>query len=124
MKKTHIGRGLVILLLISICVVGFVSSTPRKAEIAESAKSQLIDPEDMVEGGYYVLWDHGSGLMVVQYDKTENDVIYSKYSMTPSQSLFTPNASCTVYDAGEIQLAGLLQILHLLRCILAGVFVP
>ena len=128
MKKTRfIRRGLVILLLVSVCAFGFGSSTSRKAvntTQSTPAKSQFIDPEDMVQGGYYLLWDHGSGVMVVQYDRTENDNIYSTYSMTPSQSLFSQNASCTIYNAGNITLAGLGDILHLLRCILAGVFVP
>jgi hypothetical protein len=137
MKKTHVGRGLLILLLVSVCVLGFVTSRKadatksvqsvqliEPAQSAESAKVQYIDPEDMQQGGYYMLWDHGSGVSVVQYDRTENGNIYSTYSMKPSQSLFATNTSCTIYDAGNISLAGLLDIAHLLRCILAGVFVP
>lgn len=126
MKKTHVVRGLLLLLLVSVCALGFVSSNFRKTDTAKSAsaKSQFIDPENMVQGGYYLLWDHGSGAMVVQFDRVENGNIYSTSSMTPSQSLFSHNASCTIYDAGNIQLAGLADILHLLRCILAGIFVP
>ena len=126
MKKSHIGRGLLVLLLASVCVLGFVSSTALKADTAKSSstKSQFIEPVDMVQGGYYLLWDHGSGVSVVQYDRTENGNIYSTYAMKPSQSLFATNTSCTIYDAGNIELAGLFDILHLLRCIVAGIFVP
>jgi hypothetical protein len=126
MKKTHIGRRLLILLLVSTCVLSFGSSKSEKEITAKSAsaKSAYLDPEDMVQGGYYFFWDHGSGAMVAQFDRYENGTIYNTYSITPQQSLFTQNGSCTVYDAGLIQLAGLGDILHLLRCILAGVFVP
>jgi hypothetical protein len=122
MRKTRIGRGLLILLLVSICTLGFNPS--GKADVAKSARAQYIDPEDMVQGGYYYFWDHGSGAMVVQYDRMENGTIYNTYSITPQQSLFASNSSCTVYDAGNIQLASITQILHLLRCILAGIYVP
>jgi hypothetical protein len=122
MKKTHIGRGLLILLLFSVFALSFKSS--RKADIAQSALTQYIDPEDMVQGGYYYYWDHGSGTMVAQFDRYENGTIYNTYSITPQQSLFSPNSSCTVYEAGNIQLASVAEILHLLRCILAGVYVP
>ena len=121
MKKTHIGRGLLILLLVSIFAFGFISS--EKAETPKSAKTQYIDPEDMVQGEYYYFWDHGSGAMVAQFDRYDNDTIYNTYSITPQQSLFAHNTSCTVYDAGNIQLASVAQILHLLRCILAGLYV-
>jgi hypothetical protein len=124
MRKSHVSRGLLILLLVSTCIFGFVTSKKVDTPKSVSVKSDSIDPEDMVQGGYYLLWDHGSGVTVMQYDRTENGNIYSTYSMKPSQSLFTQNASCTVYDAGNITLAGLSDILHLLRCILAGVFVP
>ena len=121
MKKTHIGKGLLILLLVSIIALGFISS--GKTDTAKSVTALYIDPEDMVQGGYYYFWDHGSGAMVVQYDRYENGTIYNTYSMTPQQSLFSQNSSCTVYEAGNIQLPGLGDILHLLRCILAGVYV-
>jgi hypothetical protein len=126
MKKTLIGRGLLILLLVSICTLGFVSSTSRKADTAKSAsaKFQYTDPEDMVQGGYYYFWDHGSGASVAQFDRMENGDIYTTNSITPQQSLFSTNKIFTVYEAGNIQLAGLTQILHLLRCILAGIYVP
>jgi hypothetical protein len=122
MKNTHIGAGLLILLLVSIFALGFKSS--GKADTAKSAKTQYIDPEDMVHGGYYFFWDHGSGTMVTQFDRYENGTIYNSYSITPQQSLFSQNSSCTVYDAGNIQLASIAEILHLVRCILAGLYVP
>jgi hypothetical protein len=122
MKKTHIGRGLLILLLVSIFALGFKSS--GKADTAKSVKAQYIDPEDMVQDGYYFFWDHGSGTMVTQFDRYENGTIYSKYSITPQQSLFSQNSSCTVYDAGTIQLASVAEILHLVRGRLAGFYVP
>ncbi|MEO8404805.1 MAG: hypothetical protein ABI480_09425 [Chitinophagaceae bacterium] len=122
MKKTHIGRGLLILLLVSICTFGFIPS--GKADITKSATTQFIDPEDMVQGVYYFYWDHGSGAMVAQFDRYDNGTIYNTYSITPQQSLFSHNTSCTVYDAGNIQLASVAEILHLLRCILAGIYTP
>jgi hypothetical protein len=121
MKKTHIARRLLIVLLVSIFALGFISS--GKTDTAKSAKILYIDPEDMVQGGYYYFWDHGSGAMVTQFDRYENGTIYNTYSITPQQSLFSQNSSCTVYDAGNIQLASIGEILHLLRCILAGLYV-
>lgn len=122
MKHIHIGRGLLVLLLVSFFTFGFISS--GNTDTAKSTQSLFIDPEDMQQGGYYYFWDHGSGAMVVQFDRMENDTIYSTYSMTPQQSKFSSNSSCTVYDAGNIGLPSLADILHLLRCILAGIFVP
>jgi hypothetical protein len=61
--------------------------------------------------------------MVAQYDRTENGNIYNFYSITPAQLLFSQNSSCTIYQAGNIQLASLTQIAQLLRCILAGLYV-
>jgi hypothetical protein len=131
MKKTQIGRGLLILLLLSICTFGFKSV--GKADTIKSTSAQYIDsedrvqyidPEDMVQGGYYFFWDHGSGASVAQYDRMENGDIYTTNSITPQQSLFSTGKIFTVYEAGNIQLASVAQILHLLRCILAGVFVP
>lgn len=121
MKKTQIGRGLMILLLVSICCFGFIGS--EKPPTAKSVSTQFIDPENLQRGAYYFFWDHGSGAMVVQFDRYENGTIYNNYSITPQQSLYSQNSSCTVYDAGNIQLASLTQILHLLRCILAGLYV-
>ena len=123
MKKSFTGRGLLILLLVSICTFGFIP--PEKADTTKSAKTTLyINPEDLVQGGFYYYWDHGSGAMVAQFDRYESGTIYNSYSITPLQSLFIQNGSTTVYDAGNITLAGLGDILHLLRCILAGIFVP
>jgi hypothetical protein len=127
MKKKQILRGLLMLLLVSFCVLGFRSS--QKAEVAQSAKSvqstqvAYINPEDMVPGGYYYYWDHGSGAMVAQYDRTENGNIYNTYSITPAQLLFSQNSVISISDAGNIQLATVGQIAQLLRCILAGIYV-
>lgn len=123
MKKTRIGRGLVMLLLISVCIFGFQS--PKKATPAKSVTTlAYINPEDLVQGAYYYYWDHGSGAMVAQYDRTENGTIYNYYSITPAQLLFTPNSTISIEDAGNITFATLGQITQLLRCILAGIFVP
>jgi len=122
MKKTHFGRGIILLLLISICTLGF-NSTPKTNSV-KSSTLQLINPEDMQQGGYYYFWDHGSGASVAQFDRMENDNIYTTYSITPLQLLFSQNAVFSVYDAGDIQPASLLQILHLQQCILLGRYIP
>jgi hypothetical protein len=124
MKKTNIGRGLIMLLLVSVCTLGFNSSKKAETEkITKSAKFQYLDSDDMVQGGYYYYWDHGSGAQVAQYDRTENGTIYNYYSITPAQLLFTPNSSISIEDAGNISYATLSQIAQLLRCILAGIYV-
>jgi hypothetical protein len=122
MKKTKIGKGLIILLLVCICVLGF--NTSQKADTAKSARSQLINPGDMQHGGHYLFWDHGSGVSIAQVDKTDNDIIYTKFSITPSQSLFTRDVPFTVYEAGDIQPANGQDIAHLRRSINAGRYVP
>jgi hypothetical protein len=122
MKKTHIGRGLLILLLVSVCVLGFVTS--RKADTAKSTKSQFIDPEEMIRGHYYILWDHGAGVYKVQFDRLDKGIIYSTFSIRPSQTLFSRDASCTVYDAGNIQEASATDIAHVQRCVNAGSYTP
>jgi hypothetical protein len=122
MKKKHIGRLLAALLLVSMCVFGFISS--GKADIASSSNPPFIDPEDMVQGEYYFFWDHGSGTSVVQHDRLESDEIYSSYAVTPSQSSFAANSHRSVNAAGNIQVASLGQKKHLERCKNAGAYVP
>lgn len=122
MKKTHIGIGLLILLSVSVCVLGFISS--RKADTATSAKVQFIDPEDMVPGEIYFFTDHGSGMSVVQFDRMERGAIYSTFSITPSQASFARDLPFTVFDAGNIRLANAGEIIHLHRCIVAGRYIP
>jgi hypothetical protein len=133
MKKQQIVRGLLMLMLVSFCALGFRSS--KKAEIAQpvnpvkstklanSAQAAYINPEDMVQGGYYYYWDHGSGAMVAQYDRTENGNIYNFYSITPAQLLYSQNSVISISDAGNITVATLAQIAQLLRSILAGLYV-
>lgn len=124
MKKTRLSKALLLLLLVSFCTLGF--RTSEKTETATIAKALYIDPADMVQGGYYYYWDHGSGAQVAQFDSYDANTgtIYNMNSITPAQLLFTPGGSISVYDAGNISLATLSQILHLLRCVVAGVFVP
>jgi len=127
MKKSNIGMGLIMLLLVSFCVFGFQS--PKKATVSKSGQAAkpgnfaYISTTDLSNGGYYYYWDHGSGAMVAQYDRTENGVIYNYYSITPAALLYEVNSTISVEDAGNIQPASLLQIAQLLRCILAGVYV-
>lgn len=121
MKKAQVGRGLLILLLVSTCVLGFISF--KKADAAKSARSQLIDPEDMVQGDIYFFADHGNG-MEVQFDRIDKGIIYTTFCITPSQSLFSRNAPVTVYDAGDIRLATAGEIAHLQRCVTADKYVP
>lgn len=111
-----------ILLLLSICIFGF--NSPNKADTAKSGIAQLIDPADMVQGGYYLLWDHGSGMSVAQFDRMENNNIYTTNSITPLQLLFSQNRIFSLYDAGNITIAGILEIAHLQLCVLLGRFVP
>jgi hypothetical protein len=127
MKKSNIGMGLVMLLLVSFCVFGFQS--PKKVDAtkvglaAKPGNFAYIGAADLTNGGYYYYWDHGSGAMVAQYDRTENGVIYNYYSITPAQLLYEVNSTISLEDAGNIQAASLLQIAQLLRCILAGLYV-
>jgi hypothetical protein len=124
MKKKYFGSGLLILLLVSVGVLGFISS--RKADTAKSAKFQLIDPEDMVQGEIYFFADHGNGMSVVEFDRLDKGTgtIYSTFSITPLQSLFSRNAPGTVYAAGDIRLATSGEIAHLQQCIIADRYIP
>jgi hypothetical protein len=122
MKMTQIGKGLIILLLVSICTLGFKSS--QKADAPKSVRTQYINPEDMEQGQYYYFWDHGSGASVAQYDRMENGNIYTTNAITPLQLLLSHNAVFTVYEAGNIQLASALEIIHLQLCVLLGHYVP
>jgi len=127
MKKSNIGKGLIMLLLVSFCVFGFQSpknaGVTKTVQAAKPGKFEYIALTDLTQGGYYYYWDHGSGAMVAQYDRTENGVIYNYYSITPAQLLYEVNSTISLEDAGNIQAASLLQIAQLLRCILAGVYV-
>jgi hypothetical protein len=122
MKKTRIGTGLLILLLVSIGIFGFVTS--RKADTVKSAKSQFIDPEDMVQCEYYYFSDHGSGVEIAQFDRMDKGGIYTTFAIAPFQSIFSHNSSRTVYDAGNIQQASSTEIAHLQQCITAGRYIP
>ena len=127
MKKSNIGKGLIMLLLVSFCVFGFQSpknaGVTKAVQAAKPGKFEYIALTDLTQGGYYYYWDHGSGAMVAQYDRTENGTIYNYYSITPAQLLYQVNSTISTDDAGNIQVASLLQIAQLLRCILAGLYV-
>ena len=107
---------------VSICFLGFKSS--QKADTAKSVRSQLIHSGDMQQGRHYLFWDHGNGASIVQFDRMDGDIIYTTFSITPSQSLFNRNAPFTVDDAGDIQQASGQEIAHLKRSIHAGRYVP
>ena len=124
MKKTHVGRGLIILLLISVCVLGFVTSRKANTVKPTSVKSQFIDPEEMVRGQYYIIWDHGSGIFKVQFDRLDKGIIYSYFSIRPSQLRYAVDDPITVVDAGNISAASAAEIAHVQRCINAGSYVP
>jgi hypothetical protein len=122
MKKTQIGKGLIFLLLVSICFLGF--KTYQKPDTAKSVKSHLINSGDMQRGRHYLFWDHGSAASIVQFDRMDGDIIHTTFSITPPQFLFSRNAPFTVNEAGDIQLASGQEIAHLRRSIKAGRYVP
>jgi len=124
MKKTHIARGLVILLLASVCIFGFISFKKTDSAKSNSTAIQFIDPEEMVRGQYYIIWDHGSGIFKVQFDRLDKGVIYSYFSIRPSQSRYAVDDPITVVDAGNISAASAAEIAHVQRCISAGSYVP
>jgi hypothetical protein len=115
--------------LICICFLCFMpySSQTNTNQFKQSKQSAkfFINPEDMVQGGYYYFSDHGSGLSVAQYDRTEGSNVYTYSSMKPLLLSFSgPGLWGTIDDAGSIRLATVAEITHLLLCVLAGVFVP
>lgn len=121
MKRTHMGKGLLVLLLVSISVIAVISF--RKADTPKADKSQFIDPEDMVQGEIYYFADHGNG-MEIQFDHMDKGLIYTTIAVVPSLSSFTRNASMTVYDAGAIRLVTAAELAHLQRCVSADKYVP
>jgi hypothetical protein len=84
-----------------------------------------MDPEDMIQNGIYYFADHGNGMEIAQYDRMEGNNVYTSYSIRPSALSFSgPKLWGTTSDTGAIRLATPGEILHLLACITAGIYVP
>ena len=79
----------------------------------------------MTQNNYYYFADHGSGVEVVKFDRVENGNVYTFASMRPSTLSYSgPGLWGPTANTGDIRLATLSEITHLLLCIAAGVYVP
>lgn len=84
-----------------------------------------MEPEDMVQNGIYYFADHGNGMEIAKYDRTENGNIYTFASIRPSTLSFSgPGLWGPIANTGAIRLATLGEITHLLACIAAGIYIP
>lgn len=128
LRYLHIGKRLSLLTVISVCFLCFMPGPVQTNanRIAQANKVlESIDPGDMVQGDFYYFSDHGSGLSVAQYDRTEGNNIYTFADIKPLLLLFEgPGLWGTVSDAGSIRAATTDEIAHLLLCILAGRYIP
>jgi hypothetical protein len=122
MKKTKVRRGLVVLILISICILGFNFS--HKSYSSKSGRTHLVSPGDLQPGRHYLFWDHGAGVSIVQFSRREGDNLYTNFAINPSQASFSQGVPFTTYDAGDIQRANGQEIAQLHRSINAGRYVP
>jgi hypothetical protein len=115
-------RGARLLTFIFICLTFFLA--PFQHTDSKQLHRFTMDPEDMVQNGYYFFADHGSGVEVAQFDRMEGNNVYTFASMRPSTltfrgaGLWGPSS-----NTGDIRLATLGEITHLIACILAGVYV-
>jgi hypothetical protein len=101
------------------CFIAF--SQPANAPVNQQKQ---IDPEDMVQNGIYFFADHGNGMSVAKFDRMEGDNVYTFAAIRPLLLSFTGSGLWgTVSEAGNIRLATPLEIVHLLLCIVAGVYV-
>jgi hypothetical protein len=84
-----------------------------------------MEPEDMIQNGIYYFADHGNGMEIVQYDRMESNNVYTFYRIRPSSLLFSGAGLWgPVANTGAIRFATPGEILHLLACITAGIYVP
>jgi hypothetical protein len=124
----HIGQRLSLLIIISACFLCFMPGPGQTnaSHFVHANKALVsIDPGDMVQGGFYYFSDHGSGMAVAQYDRTEGNNIYTLADIKPLLLSFEgPGLWGTVSDAGGIRAATIGEITHLLLCIVAGHYVP
>lgn len=118
------GKSFFILLLISVCFLGFMSTRETRTTKLDPLV-QFIDPEEMVQGELYYFADHGNGMSIVQFASLDNKGnISTTFSITPSQSLFSRAGLWgTVSDAGNIREATQAEITHLHQCIIADEYV-
>lgn len=115
------GRRRLLIALFSICFICFMAfsqasktNTPKSLTIAELEQDEI-----------YYFADHGNGMSVAKYDRTEGENIYTNGSIKPLQLSYQPPGLWgTIEEAGDIRLATLLERIQLLLSIVAGVFVP
>ena len=130
LRYTYIRKKLSLTLLLSICFLCFLPySQPTNAgqskPLMMQSKQFLMEPEDMVQNGYYYFSDHGNGMSVAKFDRMEGDNIYTFASIKPLLASFSgPGLWGTVTDAGSIRLATVTEIIQLLLSIAAGAYVP
>ncbi|MDP4264579.1 MAG: hypothetical protein Q8941_18765 [Bacteroidota bacterium] len=128
LRYVHIGQRLSLLTVIAVCLLCFMpgpGQTNGSRFVHINKVFGNIIPGDMVQDRFYFFSDHGSGMSVVQYDRTEGSNIYTFAHIKPVLSVFEgPGLWGTVSDAGDIRPATGSEIAHLHRCILAGRYVP
>jgi hypothetical protein len=106
-----------------ICLVFFLA--PFQHSESRQLHRFTMDPEDMVQNGFYFFSDHGSGVEVAQFDRMEGNNVYTFSSIRPSTLTFRgPGLWGPSINTGDIRLATLGEITHLLACVLAGIYVP
>lgn len=120
LQYTYNGRKRLFTALMSICVICLMAFS-HESNVTPPAQ---IDAEDMVQNGIYYFADHGNGMSVAKYDRMEGDNIYTFNSIKPLLLSYSGAGLWgTVSDAGAIRVATPMEIIHLLLCIVAGVYV-
>ena len=123
--RLHKGMRLSVMALICFCFLNFMLHSQSQQTNTNQSIQNITNPEGMAPAVFYYFSDHGSGMAIVKYDRTEGDNIYTFASIRPNQQSYSgPGLWGTLYEAGNIRLATPQERGHLIACMMAGHYVP
>jgi hypothetical protein len=114
-----------VIILTFFCFLNFTPHSQSQQTNANQSAQIVVRFGEMAPKTFYYFSDHGSGMAIVKYDRTEGNNIYTFASISPQhQSYSGPGLWGTIYEAGNIRLATPQERGHLIRCMMAGAYVP
>lgn len=121
----HNGIRLSAMALICFFFLNFMLHSQSQQTNTDQSTQIITNAESMAPHIFYHFSDHGNGMAIVKYDRTEGDNIYTFASIRPHlQSYSGPGLWGTVYEAGNIRPATPRERAHLIVCMVAGVYIP
>ena len=123
--RLHKGMRLSVMALICFCFLNFMLHSQSQQTNTNQSTQIITNAEESAPPVFYYFSDHGSGMAIVKYNRTEGNNIYTFASIRPQQQSYSgPGLWGTVYEAGDIRLATPQERGHLIACMASGQYIP